>query len=116
MSKKITCVITGKTITVSDLWFDKKVKEYGSEVDLSNLYTSREARSLIKRGYSVDECRSMLKVEKKMNPISSDVLDKIKKITDDDPLLANSGILKSSPDVIDYIKTLKKSYDISTKN
>lgn len=116
MSKKITCVITGKTITVSDLWFDKKIKEYGSEVDLSNLYTSREARTLIKRGYSVDECRSMLKVEKKMNPISSDLLDKIKKITDDDPLAANSGILKSSPDVIDYIKKLKKSYDFTAKN
>lgn len=116
MSKKITCVITGKTITVSDLWYDKKIKEYGSEVDLSSLYTSREARTLIKRGYSVDECRTMLKVEKKMNPVASDLLEKIKKITDDDPLASNSGILKSAPDVIDYIKKLKTKYDFSTKN
>lgn len=116
MSKKITCVITGKSITVSDLWFDKKIKEYGSEVDLSNLYTSREARTLIKRGYSVDECRTMLKVEKKMNPIASEILEKIKKITDDDPLLANSGVLKSSPDVKEYIKKLKATYDFSRKD
>jgi len=98
------------------LWFDKKIKEYGSEVDLSNLYTSREARTLIKRGYSIEECRSMLKVEKKMNPISSDILDKIRKITDDDPLAPNSGILKSSPDVIDYITKLKNTYDFTAKN
>jgi hypothetical protein len=116
MSKKITCVITGKTITVSDLWFDKKIKEYGSENNLALLYTSREARTLIKRGYSVDDCRTMLKVEKKMNPISVDLLEKIKKITDDDPMLANSGILKSAPDVIDYIKKLKTKYDFPTKN
>jgi hypothetical protein len=116
MSKKITCVITGKTITVSDLWFDKKIKEYGSEESLSNLYTSREARTLIKRGYSVDECRTMLKVEKKMNPLSIEILDKIKKITDDDPFLANCGILKSSPDVIEYIKKLKATYDLPRKS
>lgn len=111
MAKKITCIITGKTITVSDLYYNKKVSEYGGIEDLSKLYTSREARTLIKRGYSVDECRSLLKVEKKMNEVPDEDLLKIKSFIDDDIMPHDKGVLKSSEDVQEYIKKLKLIYD-----
>lgn len=115
MSKKITCVVTGKTTTVSDIYYEKKLSEYGGIDGLSKLYTSREARTLIKRGYSIDECRNLLKVEKKMESITEEDLLKIKSFLDDDIVPHNKGVLKSSPDVIEYIKKLK-SYDLRAQN
>ncbi len=114
MAKKLTCVISGKTTTVSDKHYDKKVIEYGSEVDLSKLYTSREARTLLKRGYSVLDCRTMLKVEKKMPDITEEDLYRIKSFLDDDTFLINKSILNSSEDVKSYINELKKVYDFQT--
>ena len=111
MSKKLMCVISGKTTTVSDKYYDKKVLEYGSEFDLTKLYTSREARTLLKRGYTVLDCRSMLKVEKKMPDITDDELFKIKSFIDDDKFSINKSILTSTEDVRSYINTLKKVYD-----
>lgn len=111
MAKKITCVITGKSITVSDIYYNKKTSEYGGDLELSQLYTSREARTLLKRGYSVDECRSLLKVEKKMPEITNDIVDRIKLFLDDDIVPHDKGIMKSSSDVQEYIKCLKQEYD-----
>ena len=111
MSKKLMCVISGKTTTVSEKYYDKKVLEYGSEFDLTKLYTSREARTLLKRGYTVLDCRSMLKVEKKMPDITDDELFKIKSFIDDDKFSINKSILTSTEDVRSYINTLKKVYD-----
>jgi hypothetical protein len=111
MSKKLMCVISGKTTTVSDKYYEKKISEYGSEFDLTKLYTSREARTLLKRGYSVLDCRTMLKVEKKMPEITDEELFKIKSFIDDDTFLLNKSILTSSEDVKEYINILKEVYD-----
>jgi hypothetical protein len=111
MSKKLMCVISGKTTTVSDKYYEKKVTEYGSEFDLLKLYTSREAKTLLKRGYNVLDCRSMLKVEKKMPEIAEEDLFKIKSFIVDEKFSVNKSILTSSDDVIKYIKNLKTVYD-----
>lgn len=111
MSKKLMCVISGKTTTVSDKYYDKKITEYGSEVDLLKLYTSREAKTLLKRGYNVQDCRNMLKVEKKMPDITENDLIKIKSFIVDESFSINKSILTSSDDVINYINKLKTVYD-----
>ena len=61
-SKKITCVITGKSITISGDYLTKKIEEYGSEAALDKLYVCKEARGLLKKGYSVLDTRKLLDV------------------------------------------------------
>lgn len=107
MSHQICCVITGKTITVSNEYFDKKVSDFGSEEKLNSLYVSRQAKNLLKRGYSSKEIRSLLKITKQLPDISSDKVKEILKITDDDNNLDKINIKKSDPEVEEFIKNLK---------
>ena len=64
MSKKITCVVTGKTYTISNEYFTKKVNDYTNEDNLKRLYTCREARNLLTRGYNQEEVCNFMKIEK----------------------------------------------------
>jgi hypothetical protein len=109
MSHKLSCIITGKTITVGNEYYDKKVSQFGSEEKLNSLYVSRQAKNLLKRGYKVKEIRDLLKVEKKnLSDISDNVIKEILKTDDDDSHnYENISTKKSDPEVADYIEKLR---------
>jgi len=108
MSHKLTCIITGKSITVGNDYFDKKVKDFGSEERFHSLYVSRQAKSLLKRGYKVKEIRELLKVSGELQDISEKTLKELLSIKDDDSSsYENNGIKKSDADVIAYISALR---------
>ena len=109
MSHKLSCVITGKTITVGNEYYDKKVVEFGSEEKLNSLYVSRQAKNLLKRGYKVKEIRDLLKVERKtLSEISDETVKEILKTSDEDLTnYENVSVKKSDPEVEEYVNNLK---------
>jgi len=108
MSHKLTCIITGKSITVGNEYFDKKVKDFGTEEKFHSLYVSRQAKSLLKRGYKVKEIRELLKVSGELQDVPDKTIKEILSIKDEESTAyENSGIKKSDPDVIEYISALR---------
>ena len=108
MSHKLTCIITGKSITVGNEYFDKKIKDFGSEERFNSLYVSRQAKGLLKRGYKVKEIRELLKVTGELCDIPDKTVKEILSIKDEESnTYENSGIKKSDPDVIAYISALR---------
>ena len=108
MSKKLSCIITGKTIVINDDYFQKKVREFGSEDDLMQRYTCRQAKNLLMRGYSVDEIRTLLKVDKKLPSITNDVIKIIRQENSDDVVVFDTvSIKKSDPEVAAFIANIR---------
>lgn len=60
--RKVTCLITGQTVMMGKDYFAKKAEEYGSEDKLRKYYISKKAKSLVRRGYSVNEIRKILNI------------------------------------------------------
>lgn len=109
MSHKLSCIITGKTITVGNDYYDKKISQFGSEDKLNSLYVSRQAKNLLKRGYKVKEIRDLLKIDKSNLPdISDKTIKEILKTDDEDSYTyENLSIKKSDPEVMEYIESLR---------
>jgi len=60
--RKVTCLITGQSVLMGKDYFTKKSEEYGCEDNLRKFYISKKAKSLIQRGYSVNEIRKILNI------------------------------------------------------
>jgi hypothetical protein len=110
MAKKVTCIITGKSFNFNNDFYQKKVNEFGSETELQRKYVCRQAAGLLNRGYSVDEIRDLLKVDKKMAAIDESLVAELKNLNENDDLarLENMSIKKSDPDVAAFIENIKK--------
>lgn len=107
MAQKLNCVLTGKSITVSDEYYQKKIKDFGSIENLHKLYCCRQAKNLLKRGYSVVEIHDLLKVTK--GPVvSKEVIEEILLQSGDEYTLDYTSTQKSDPDVATFIAKLKK--------
>lgn len=109
MSQKLSCVITGKTITVSNEYYDKKIKEFGNEKKLNSLYVSRQVKNLLKRGYKVKEIKNLLKIDDQSLPeITDSMVKDILRIKDDESnTYENTSIKKSDPEVQEYVSFLR---------
>ena len=59
-STKITCIVTGKTTQITRDYYDKKIAEFGSEQNLHSKYICKQAKSMLKRGYSLQEVQDVL--------------------------------------------------------
>jgi hypothetical protein len=110
MAKKVTCVITGKSFNFNNEYYQKKVTEFGSEDELQKKYVCRQASGLLNRGYSIDEIRDLLKVDKKVPVIDKEILDDIKNLNENDDLarFESISIKKSDPEVALFIENIKK--------
>jgi hypothetical protein len=60
--RKVTCLITGQSVLMGKDYFSKKAEEYGGDENLRKFYISKKAKSLIRRGYSVNEIRKILNI------------------------------------------------------
>ena len=110
MSHKLTCIVTGKTITVSNEYYDKKVSQFGSEDKFNTLYVSRQVKSLLKRGYKVKEIKDLLKIDRNDLPeVTDKIVKEILKTNDEDVISSEStSIKKSDPEVAEYIQNLRE--------
>jgi hypothetical protein len=60
--RKCTCPITGQSLIFGKEYWEKKVKEFGSEENLKTFYVARKCKSLLGRGFTVTEIRRLLSI------------------------------------------------------
>jgi uncharacterized protein YfbU (UPF0304 family) len=77
MDRTLVCLITGSKYTFAKDYFNKKVEEFGDVDTLKKYFITRRVKSLISRGYSVEEIRNILNVTESNlpSPDSQDVKD-----------------------------------------
>ena len=62
-SRKITCLITGKSYTYGQDYYDKKVADYIDESNLKKYFITQKAKNYLNKGYSIQEIRNILNVD-----------------------------------------------------
>lgn len=60
--KKLTCIVTGRVLSISSKYYNDKVEKAGDEKSLLETYICREAKKLLKLGNSVKKVRELLDV------------------------------------------------------
>ena len=61
-SRRITCLITGKSYTYSLDYYNKKVSDYVDEDNLKKYFITQKAKTYLNKGYSIQEIRNILNV------------------------------------------------------
>lgn len=75
-TKKITCIIIGKSTLITKDYYDKKVKKCGDEELFRKTYICKEAKDLLLQGLSVDQIRKKYNVEN-MPPVDMEYIDSL---------------------------------------
>lgn len=109
---KLTCIITGKSVVINKDYYEKKVIEAGDEQTLIETYCCKQAKSLLKRGYSINEIRKLLNATEVATEVTDATIRKIVSnnkdvITAFDNVSSFSAI-QTDADVKAYINTLKQ--------
>jgi len=115
-SRKICCLITGKSYTYGKDYYDKKVKDYIDEDNLKKYFITRKAKNYLNKGYSIQEIRNILNVVDEDLPESdSQVIEEViefhkiqasqtaKKISN----TLNFATHKSDPEVVYFINNIR---------
>ena len=115
-SRKITCLITGKSYTYGQDYYDKKTKDYIDEDNLKKYFITQKAKNYLNKGYSIQEIRNILNVNDEGLPgvDSQEVVDLIefhkvqatqtaKKISN----TLNFATHKSDPEVTHFINNIR---------
>jgi hypothetical protein len=61
--RKIVCKITGKSYVFAADYFNAKVNEYTDIESLRKYFITKKAKTLLLRGYSVNEIRNLLGID-----------------------------------------------------
>jgi len=108
MSKKLICVISGKTTIVTDEYYDKRIKDFQTEDLLKELYVCRQVKNFLKRGYQLKEIRENLKVPHSVPLISEKTIERILALEEDTGFTDGAiGTQKSDPEVAAFIERIK---------
>lgn len=77
MDRTLICLVSGNKYTFSKDYFDKKVEEYGSVDSLKKYFVIKKVKTLIERGYNIQEIRNILSVDDDSlpGPNSQDIKD-----------------------------------------
>jgi len=115
-SRKITCLITGKSYTYGQDYYDKKIKDYVDEDNLKKYFITQKAKSYLNKGYSIQEIRNILNVDEFSlpSPDSQELVELIefhkiqasqtaKKISN----TLNFATHKSDPEVAHFINNIR---------
>lgn len=116
-SRKITCLVSGKSYTFSKDYFEKKVVEYGDEDSLRNYFITRKVKTYLNKGYSINDIRNIMGVTDESSLAGADGEEiramiefhsvrnkgKNKRVSN-----MNFATLKSDPDVAAFINTITK--------
>ncbi len=60
MAKKLTCIITGRVLTIANSYYAKKLEKAGDEDKLHSTYICKEAKKLVRLGNNVKKVRELL--------------------------------------------------------
>jgi len=115
-SRRITCLITGKSYTYGQDYYDKKIKDYVDEDNLKKYFITQKAKSYLNKGYSIQEIRNILNVDELNlpSPDSHELVELIefhkiqasqtaKKISN----TLNFATHKSDPEVAHFINNIR---------
>jgi hypothetical protein len=113
-TKKLVCIVTGRTLLATKDYFERKVEKLGSEEKVLSTYICKEAKDLIKKGYTVDKIRELLNVDiKSLHDVPQDIIDDVvntnkKYIKRLSNFTNTSNILnvKTDPDVKEFIQNI----------
>ena len=113
-TKKLVCVVTGKTLTASKDYYAKKVAKAESEEVLHKTYICQDAKQLLKKGYDLSYVRDALSVDKAFECTLTE--SEIKEIvSSNNPTLkykldnqetVKLSVIKSDPDVKQFIQNI----------
>jgi DNA-binding transcriptional MerR regulator len=73
-SKSLKCVVSGYETVYSGNFLQKKIEEFGSEEKLELLYICKQVKALLKKNYSIKECRKLLQIPDSVPELSQEVL------------------------------------------
>lgn len=71
MDRSLICLISGNKYVFAADYFNKKVEEYGDVDTLRKYFVTKKVKSLIARGYDVQEIRNILNIDDRELPTSS---------------------------------------------
>ena len=109
-TRKLICRVTGKPLFASKQYYQKKVEKAGSEEALHDTYICREAKTLLKKGYTILDTKESLKVGSFGSTITQDEVKMILgdtgslRLNNDDQLKTN--IIRTDPDVLKFIENI----------
>ena len=58
-TRKLICIITGRSLLATKDYFERKVQKAGSEEKLYQTYVCKEAKDMIIKGYTVERIREI---------------------------------------------------------
>lgn len=77
-TRKLKCIITGKTLIATRAYYDRKVAKHGDEDEMHRTYVCKEARNLLLKGYEINKIREMLSVDmSQVGEVPEDVVQNI---------------------------------------
>lgn len=76
-SKKLICIITGKSIVFSGDYLDSKIAEYENEANLEKMYVCKEVKAFLKKGYKITDIRKILNVPEDEDMPPKEVINKL---------------------------------------
>ena len=113
-SRKLICLVTGRKLFATKEYFDRKVEKLGSEEKVHSTYICKEAKDLLRKGYSVDKIREILNIQlDNVGDVPEEIIDDVlnakkryfKRISN---FTSGSAIInsKTDPDVKKFIQSL----------
>lgn len=60
MAKKLSCIVSGRTVAIANSYYSKKVEKAGSEEKLNSTYICKEAKKLLRLGNTIENVRKTL--------------------------------------------------------
>jgi len=111
-TKKITCIIIGKSTLITKDYYDRKVEKCGGDENLfKKTYICKEAKDLLMQGLSVDQIRSKYNITG-LPPVDMGYIDSlmtnkygIKKETTFSTITSFT-VFETDPDVKNFINNL----------
>ena len=78
VDRKLICIVTGRVLTATKDYYNRKLETLGSDEKVRATYICKEAKDLIKKGYTIEKVREMLDVDDEgLAPVPSDIVDEI---------------------------------------
>lgn len=78
-SKKLKCIVSGKTLIPTEEYYLKKIEKAGDEETLHKTYICKDAKDLLIRGLTVDQIRKELKVREELPLVDQTIIDDLLK-------------------------------------
>ena len=77
-TRKLTCIITGRVLTATRDYYERKIKKAGSEDNLHMTYVCKEAKDLLFKGYTPAKIREMLSIDDdSLSSVSQELVNEI---------------------------------------